>query len=207
MKKIDETRETIIEAAGKLFQKFGFEKTSMDEIAQVAHKAKRSLYYHFQGKEELYKAVADKELKEIQSTLQDIFSDMSVTPIERLKNYLLKRMELMANATAYIQLLQEELLHDSIVRYPALSGIYTNFDKWEYSQFLFLWSEKPDAKCADLQPNAIAFANMLQMVLRSMDVSFFVQGKYEEYKKTYTLLINLILDSILHYILSDQPIK
>ena len=57
LSKVDKTREKIIEVADKLFGRFGFYKTSMDEIAKIARKAKGSLYYHFSSKEELFKEV------------------------------------------------------------------------------------------------------------------------------------------------------
>ncbi|RLD46369.1 MAG: TetR family transcriptional regulator, partial [Bacteroidetes bacterium] len=47
------TKDKILEVANKLFSRFGFHKTSMDEIARIARKAKGSLYYHFASKEEL----------------------------------------------------------------------------------------------------------------------------------------------------------
>jgi len=43
----------IINSATKYFSKFGFHKTTMDEIAKHIHKAKGVLYYYFKGKEEL----------------------------------------------------------------------------------------------------------------------------------------------------------
>ena len=59
---LDDTRKKILSVASKLFSKFGFHKTSMDEIAKIARKAKGSLYYHFASKEELFKEVVSKEI-------------------------------------------------------------------------------------------------------------------------------------------------
>jgi len=41
-----DVREIIIEAARGIFARFGFRKTTMDEIAQLAHKAKSSIYHY-----------------------------------------------------------------------------------------------------------------------------------------------------------------
>ena len=54
---IDNTKNKIVSVATKLFGRFGFHKTSMDEIAKIARKAKGSLYYYFASKEELFKEV------------------------------------------------------------------------------------------------------------------------------------------------------
>ncbi|MBN1186981.1 MAG: helix-turn-helix transcriptional regulator, partial [Bacteroidales bacterium] len=54
-KSVDSTRESILNVATRLFGRFGFHKTSMDEIAKIARKAKGSLYYHFASKEDLFR--------------------------------------------------------------------------------------------------------------------------------------------------------
>ena len=196
MTHIDDTRAHIIEAAGKLFAKFGFDKTSMDDIARSAHKAKRSLYNHFPGKEDLFTAVAEQELGKIQESLQPIFERRDLAPLERLKTYLLKRMDVMAQSPSYKQFLSDEL-HAEQTRSNKLKELYADFERWEYGQLICLWSEYPDKHIAHLQPNAIAFADMLQMTMRSLSVTFFVQNKYNAYQKTYDLLVNIIVDSIL----------
>lgn len=51
----------IIEASQKRFGLFGVDKTSMREIANDLKISKASLYYYFPDKENLYKAVLEKE--------------------------------------------------------------------------------------------------------------------------------------------------
>ncbi len=41
---LEATKDRIVIVATKLFARFGFHKTSMDEIAKIARKAKGSLY-------------------------------------------------------------------------------------------------------------------------------------------------------------------
>lgn len=55
------TRDKILSVASKLFSRYGFHKTSMDEIAKTARKAKGSLYYHFASKEDLLKRLCQKK--------------------------------------------------------------------------------------------------------------------------------------------------
>jgi AcrR family transcriptional regulator len=56
--------DQIIEAAQKRFGVYGIEKTSMREIAGDLKMSKASLYYYFPDKENLYKAVIEKEQEE-----------------------------------------------------------------------------------------------------------------------------------------------
>lgn len=46
--------QAIVEAAECVFIEFGFQKTSMDKIAQVANVSKRTVYNHFENKNELF---------------------------------------------------------------------------------------------------------------------------------------------------------
>ena len=48
----ESVRVSILEAAQGLFSKFGYKKTTMEDIAQELHKGKSSLYYYFKNKEE-----------------------------------------------------------------------------------------------------------------------------------------------------------
>lgn len=47
--------ETILEAATKVFLRYGFKKTSMDDVAQAAGLSRQGLYLYFTTKEELFK--------------------------------------------------------------------------------------------------------------------------------------------------------
>jgi len=49
----DKVKDTILEAALKLFQRFGYQKTTVEEIAREAQIGKGTVYLHFTSKEEI----------------------------------------------------------------------------------------------------------------------------------------------------------
>lgn len=49
-----DTRKRLFDAAARIFARKGFEKTTVDEIAEAAEVAKGTIYYHFKSKEELF---------------------------------------------------------------------------------------------------------------------------------------------------------
>ncbi len=67
-------RQLIIQAAAKIFAKNGYEKTTLDEIAELAEFSKGSLYNYFANKEDLFistfEAGMDRIYSEIQSRLE-----------------------------------------------------------------------------------------------------------------------------------------
>lgn len=191
------TGDKIRQVAAELFHKYGFEKTSMDDIAHLAHKAKRSIYYHFGNKEELYCTSVRQELENIQSQLQLVVQDDTQKVLPRLKQYLLLRVELMADAKAVIAAMKDRQLTASTYRFEELGRIYNSFAAWEHTLFRNVWFAKPtDEPETVVEQQATAFADMLQITLNGLTHSFFVEGKYEEYKNSYALLVNLIVNSI-----------
>lgn len=57
----DATRRRILDAAYAQFYRRGFARVGVDEIAAAAKVTKRSLYYHFESKDELLVAVLDAQ--------------------------------------------------------------------------------------------------------------------------------------------------
>jgi TetR/AcrR family transcriptional regulator len=70
--------DQIIDAAQMRFAQYGFEKTTMKEIAGDLNMSKGSLYYYFPDKENLYKAIVRKE--------HDLFIHEIRAEIERSKD-------------------------------------------------------------------------------------------------------------------------
>ena len=87
----DEVREAIITAAGIIFHKYGFRKTTMDEIAMAAHKGKSSIYYYFSSKEEVFEAVVEKEGLMLRAKLTDALNAQD-DPREKLRAYISAKM-------------------------------------------------------------------------------------------------------------------
>ncbi|OQP54731.1 TetR/AcrR family transcriptional regulator [Niastella populi] len=53
----DPFREEILNGARDLFERFGFKKTTMEDIARQVGKSKSALYYYYKTKEEIFEAV------------------------------------------------------------------------------------------------------------------------------------------------------
>ena len=53
--------ERILEAASDLFAHYGYDKTTMEDIARAAGVSKGAIYLHFRGKEDLFDALIARE--------------------------------------------------------------------------------------------------------------------------------------------------
>ncbi|MDD2803986.1 MAG: TetR/AcrR family transcriptional regulator [Elusimicrobiales bacterium] len=68
--KADIVRDEILRAALGLFQTYGLDKTTMEDIAEAAGKGKSTLYYYFKKKEDVFHTVARQEMDSILETLE-----------------------------------------------------------------------------------------------------------------------------------------
>ena len=86
----------ILSAAQKHFAMYGLEKSTMREIASDLNISKGALYYYFSDKEQLYKAVVEKEQEEFIQLLTEKLSLMS-DPKTMLLEYIEIRMKYFRN--------------------------------------------------------------------------------------------------------------
>jgi len=100
-------KASILDAARALFAKFGYKKTTMEDIAHELHKGKSSLYYYFKNKEEIFQAVIDWEQQVLVSKLKEVVSS-SKAPKEKLNDYVLVRMKTISELENYFKALTDE---------------------------------------------------------------------------------------------------
>ncbi|MBR4135384.1 MAG: TetR/AcrR family transcriptional regulator [Bacteroidales bacterium] len=191
------TDEVIQKVAAFLFQKFGFEKTSMEEIARTAHKSKRSVYNYFRNKEDLFSSLVSSEIEHIRQSLQPLTEDESQLVLPRLRQYLLLRVELIARAENLRVALRDKMLNDHDDRFLDLNNAMSQFEQWEHGVFKKVWYAKPTEDLSGtVELQASAFADMLQVTLNGLTHTFFAEDKYEQYKTSYQMLVDLIINSI-----------
>ncbi len=103
----ESVRISILEAAQNLFAKFGYKKTTMEDIAMELHKGKSSLYYYFKNKEEIFQAVIDKEQGVLISKLEEIVKSEQAAK-EKLNEYVLVRMKTISEQDNYFKALTDD---------------------------------------------------------------------------------------------------
>jgi len=105
----NEAKARIIDKARNIFGHFGFKKTTMEEIALATRKGKSSIYYYFNSKEDIFKAVVEKEADELMEELLKCISVID-DPIEKLKIYISTRMRKLKKLTNFYTALKSEYL-------------------------------------------------------------------------------------------------
>ncbi|MEL7585213.1 MAG: TetR/AcrR family transcriptional regulator [Prolixibacteraceae bacterium] len=89
--KKDVNREYILKIAQDIFSKYGYKKTTLDDIANAVRKGKSSLYYYFESKEDLFQAVILKEVDVLKRELEKVVM-RNTDPVEKLRDYILTKL-------------------------------------------------------------------------------------------------------------------
>jgi AcrR family transcriptional regulator len=78
-------RERLLDAAIATFLRFGFRKTSMEEVARAAHLSRQALYLHFPSKEKLFEEAVHHVLTTSLEAARAAASDAALPLEQRLE--------------------------------------------------------------------------------------------------------------------------
>lgn len=105
------TKKMLIEVARQLFAVNGKKDVTMNDIAEASKKGRRTLYTYFNNKEEIYKAVIDKELDSILERLI-VVSSQKTEPDIKLTNHILTHLDAVKDVVNRNGSLRADFFHD-----------------------------------------------------------------------------------------------
>jgi AcrR family transcriptional regulator len=108
LSKDDIVRAEILKAAERVFQKWGSNKTTMEDIAREAGKGKSTLYYYYQSKEEIFDTVVIVEFEKILQRAKELAQETE-TAKERLIKYIVESINEMKSRTSAYTIIHEEI--------------------------------------------------------------------------------------------------
>jgi len=106
--KKDVNRENILKIARDIFSKYGFKKTTLDDIANAVRKGKSSLYYYFNSKEDLFQAVIMKEVEILAHELE-IVINRNTDPVDKLRDYILTKLATFRNLANFYHAIENDV--------------------------------------------------------------------------------------------------
>lgn len=187
----DITRENIINAASIAFSKFGYKKTTLDDIAGFTNVSKTGLYYYFKNKEEVFNEVIKKEAARLQEKLIDAVGQES-KPIDKIFAYIRERMEFLAQVSNYYSALRYDLME----HLNTINKNRAEFDKIELkvlSDILIEGNKNGDFSIDNIEVTA----KTILLVLISLEIPLFGTESFDDYHATLDRLINLCLYGII----------
>ncbi len=94
------TNASLLRSARRLFEKNGYDNTSIEEITELADVSKSTFFKHFTNKESLLKGIAEDEIADIFEMIEEE-GFASNKPVEKIKRILIRLLE---DAIPYLHL-------------------------------------------------------------------------------------------------------
>lgn len=186
---IEKTKDEIIEIARDIFARFGFKKTTMEEIAKAMKKAKSSLYYYFQSKEEIFRMVLEQEANVLREKIKKAVGQED-TPQGKLRAYILTRMRGLKQLANFYSALKDEYLKN----YKFIERLRKKYDEEEaetISKILKEGIDKGIFEIEDLDMTTLA----ILIALKGFEVWIF-QGNTRWTEKDIDNLLDILLYGI-----------
>jgi len=186
----DLVKEGILDVAGTFFSKFGFKKTTIDEIAQAAHKGKSSVYYYFTGKEEIFKAVLEKEVAVLIEKLMVVINKKT-TPEEKFREYIQVRLfSIKELVNFYTAIMSEVPSHLDFI-----AKIRNQYDTDEIMLIKLILNEGHDAgvfRYRNIEDTAAA----ITIVMKGLELPIYLFNREDDLEKKIAQMADLILYGI-----------
>ncbi|WP_462318351.1 TetR/AcrR family transcriptional regulator [Marinilabilia sp.] len=188
----DTVRNSILKSARELFAKFGYRKTTMEDIAQALRKGKSSLYYYFKNKEEIFQAVIELESELLEHRLREVVGS-EYSPRQKFHDYVIVRMETLRELENYQKAMRDETYGD----YHFLDDVRERSEQAEQEMLRVVMEEGVSSGEFDIKNLRLA-AIGISTALRGLELPLF-RGieNFDDFRLQLDNILNIMFFGIL----------
>jgi AcrR family transcriptional regulator len=187
----DITREQIINAASQAFSKFGYKKTTLDDIASLTNRGKTGIYYYFKSKDDIFREVIRKEADDIRIKLYKSLKKEK-SPADKFVSYVYSRMAAFEKLGNYYNVMKHELMEH--LNFINMNRV--DFDTTEKEVICSILNEGVVKDVFSIE-NVNQTAQTILVMLKSLEIPFFGMNSLQNSKEILDSLIQLILNGIM----------
>jgi AcrR family transcriptional regulator len=187
----EEFRKRVIVTAGQIFSRYGFKKTTMDEIAKSLKMGKSSIYYYFESKEEIFEAVVLCEAEILRNELTTTIKSVE-SPIEKMRNYVFVRMKAFEKLSNYYNAIFDKNLD----HFAFIENIRAKYDREELAilrLILYHGARKKVFNVVNSEYTALA----VQTALKGLEVPMFWKKKEVNIEERLNAILDVLFNGIL----------
>jgi len=184
----EEFRKKIIITAGQIFSRFGFKKTTMEEVAKAMKMGKSSIYYYYSSKEEIFEAVVLSEANLLRNELTTAIKSVE-SPIGKMEKYVFVRMKSFEKLSNYYNAIFDKNLD----HYTFIEKIREKYDREEIAILRLILYDGVRKKVFTVQ-NSEYTALAIQTTLKGLEVPLF----WEKREVNIDLRLKAILDVLFY---------
>jgi len=189
----DEVKEAIVNVARHIFSRFGFKKTTMDEIAVASRKGKSSIYYYFSSKEDIFRAVVEKEASILKQELVKATKDAE-SPSQKLKIHVLVRMRSMEKLANFYSAIKDDYLS----HLDFIDNIRKKYDQEEIQMMEGILTEGVENGMFEIEDTSLA-AIAIVTALKGMEIPLFWDVEEKDVERRLDHLIHILFNGVLKH--------
>jgi AcrR family transcriptional regulator len=193
LSKEEQLKDEAIQAAQKLFQQYGFHKTTMEDIAKAMGRGKSTLYYYYKSKDEIFLAVIMQEIEDVFKTTKKAIEKVNNAE-EKLKVYFSTSLKTIKSKAFLYKILKGEIL-DNLSQVNILVKKFNTKEVLSIKEILLMGinnNEFTDSLREDI--DLLAYSTV--SALRSLAVDLIIEEKFPNWDERLDVLISIILKGI-----------
>jgi AcrR family transcriptional regulator len=190
-KTYEEQKTSVVQAAAGVIRQFGFEKTTMGDIAKALHMGKSSLYHYFSNKEDIFLEVFKTEVEELRDEFLRAI-DAEGTPEAKFRAYILTRTEMFRRKLNQ----HMEFIEATSERYELLLRIHQMFDQDEI-RIISGILEQGVAEGRFSLPDVHTTAVVIVTAFRAFEYPFSLSATSSEIERDLDSLLEVVFKGIL----------
>lgn len=158
-----ETQKKIVKAATQCFLRFGYEKTTLSDIGNLVGLKKNSLYYYYENKEAIFKAVINNELIDVEKKLKNKFYK-ALGMKKKILEYLKARIKDHEEKSTLYTLLVDSVFLNKL--YPSFFEIIYEMDVKNINEILIDGMTNKEIKSIDTIQFSKSMVNVVYALIK-----------------------------------------
>jgi AcrR family transcriptional regulator len=162
----------------------------MEEIALAAKKGKSSIYYYFNSKEDIFKAVVEKEAEVLIAEIRKNISGIE-DPIEKLKVYISTRMRKLKKLTNFYTAIKGEYLN----HLEFIEEVRKKYDNDEVRMIADILEEGVKMGKFSIEDPQLS-AGAILIAMKGLEVPIFLSKEHGSFEERMSNLLNYLFYGI-----------
>lgn len=184
----------ILNEAGKCFARYGYEKTTLDDIGKLVGLNKASLYYYYKNKESIYTEVIGAEAKAFLSVVMERVGNAQSCR-EKIYTYFRERLVFIRDSLNLSQLSEDSVQKIA----PLFSNMYAGIVEMEISNLsgiLDCCITAGELKSCESRKVASSMLMYAEAVRSKVDCHLSTQEAFAEVQSEIEFTLSLILNGL-----------
>ncbi|WPQ61636.1 helix-turn-helix domain-containing protein [Chitinophaga sancti] len=185
----DIIQQQILQAAQQLFQKHGYQKVTMDDVAKAIGKGRSSLYYYYKNKDEVFDAVVGAEIDDIVAEITRMV-DKADTVADKLRAFAITKTKIGRKRRIFFDMLETGMNADELSQYTQRKKVIQK--KIRIDELTLLNRVLDGYNAADKAVVIFVFTSSLRGLKREMDL----ENSYARMEPAIDVLVRMTMLAI-----------